>query len=73
MEICYNLLQTEEDIGKYAPEALNAPEADSAAAIETPMPENADSDEEHSPATNGVDSQSPDKPKAKSSRKRFAA
>jgi hypothetical protein len=70
LEICNNLLPTVEALGKSAPEALNADKAGSAVATETPMLESADSEEEHSPATNGVDS---DKPKAKAPKKSIAA
>ncbi len=73
LEICNNLLPTVEGMGTSAPAVLNADEADSAVATETPMLESADSDDEHSPATNGVDSQSSDKPKAKSSKKSIGA
>lgn len=75
LEICNNLLPTVEGMGTSAPAVLNADEADSAVATETPMLESADSDDEHSPATNGVDSQSSDKPKSKSkaSKKGIAA
>lgn len=75
LEICNNLLPTVEGMGTSAPAVLNADEADSAVATETPMLESADSDDEHSPATNGVDSRSSDKPKSKSkaSKKGIAA
>ena len=59
--------------GEDTPEALNADESDSAVGTETPMLERADSDEEHSPATNGVESDSFNKPKAKSSKRSIAA
>ena len=72
LEICNNLLPTVEGMGTSAPEALNADEADSAVATETPMLEGADSDDKHSPAANGVDSRSSDKPKSKASKKSIA-
>ena len=70
LEICNNLLPSVEGLSKSAPEALNANEA---VATETPMLESADSGEEHSHPTNGVDSQSSDKSKAKASKKSIAA
>ena len=70
LEVCNNLLPSVEGLSKSAPEALNANEA---VATETPMLESADSGEEHSHPTNGVDSQSSDKSKAKASKKSIAA
>ena len=72
LEICNNLLPTVEGMGTSAPAVLNADEADSAVATETPMLEGADSDDKHSPAANGVDSRSSDKPKSKASKKSIA-
>jgi F0F1-type ATP synthase membrane subunit b/b' len=73
MEICNALLPTVEEFGKDSQEALTAPEAP---ATEAQMLEAADSEEEHAPATNGVDAEGSDKssgPKAKASAKKGIA
>ncbi|MCH7736190.1 MAG: hypothetical protein IH872_02195 [Chloroflexi bacterium] len=73
LEICNNLLPAVEEFGKGASAALNADDGDSSVAIESPVLESAGSDDDHSAATNGVESPSSVKPKAKSSKKSIAA